>query len=45
MAEIAVDLVMRAIRERKAGHEPKLVDHLVTYSLVKRQSVAALKAD
>jgi LacI family transcriptional regulator len=45
MAEIAVDLILQAIRERKAGREPKLVDHLVTYSLVKRQSAAALKAD
>jgi LacI family transcriptional regulator len=44
MAEIAVDLLMRAIKEIKAGREPKLVDHLVTYSLVKRQSAAALKA-
>jgi LacI family transcriptional regulator len=45
MAEIAVDLLVRTIRERKAGREPKLVDHLVTYSLVKRQSAAATKAD
>ena len=44
MAEIAVDLAMRGIKERKAGQEPKLVDHLVTYSLVKRQSAAAPKA-
>jgi LacI family transcriptional regulator len=43
MAEIAVDLLTRAVRELKAGHEPKLVDHLVTYSLVKRQSAAAPK--
>ncbi|HEY0281577.1 MAG TPA: LacI family DNA-binding transcriptional regulator [Rhizomicrobium sp.] len=43
MAEVAVDLVMRAVRERRAGREPKLVDHLVTYSLVKRQSAGILK--
>ena len=41
MAEIAVDLVVRAIRLRKSGVEAKPVDHLVTYSLVKRQSAAA----
>jgi LacI family transcriptional regulator len=45
MAEVAIDLVMRAIKERKAGREPKLVDHLVTYSLVKRQSAATPKVD
>ena len=44
MAEIALDLVMRAIKESKAGREPKLVDHLVDHSLIKRQSAAAPKA-
>ena len=43
MAEIAIDLVLRAIKENKAGREPKLVDHLVEYSLIKRQSAAAPK--
>jgi LacI family transcriptional regulator len=41
MAEIALDLVVRHIREFKAGKDPKPVDHLVTHSLVKRQSAAA----
>ena len=41
MAEIAVDLLVREIRQRKSGVECKPVDHLVTYSLVKRQSAAA----
>lgn len=40
MAEIALDLVVREIRHRKAGNEPKPVDHLVTHSLIKRQSAA-----
>ena len=43
MAEIAIDLVMRAIKEIKAGREPKLVDHLVDHSLIKRQSAVAPK--
>jgi len=43
MAEVAIDLVMRAIKEIKAGREPKLVDHLVDHSLIKRQSAAAPK--
>jgi LacI family transcriptional regulator len=42
MAEIALDLVVRAIRhQKKSGVRSKPVDHLVTYSLVKRQSAAA----
>ena len=41
MAEIALDLVVRHIREVKIGKEPKPVDHLVTHALVKRQSVAS----
>ena len=45
MAEIAVDLVVQAIRRRKSGVEAKPVDHLVTYSLVKRQSAAAPRAE
>jgi LacI family transcriptional regulator len=43
MAEIAIDLVLRAIKENKIGREPKLVDHLVEHSLIKRQSAAAPK--
>jgi LacI family transcriptional regulator, galactose operon repressor len=44
MAEIALDLVVRAIRSNKRnGPELKPVDHLVTYSLVKRQSATAPK--
>jgi len=43
MAEIALDLVIRAIRERKNGLDLKPVDYLVAYSLVKRQSAAAPK--
>jgi LacI family transcriptional regulator len=45
MAEIALDMVIRAIRhQRKAGAMPKPADHLVGHALVKRQSVAAPKA-
>jgi len=45
MAEVALDLVVRAIRTtKKNGGEAKPVDHLVTYSLVKRGSAAAPKA-
>jgi LacI family transcriptional regulator len=41
MAEIALDLVMRTIRSnKKNGGQTKPVDHLVTYSLVKRGSAA-----
>lgn len=41
MAEIALDLAVRAIRKhKKTGVETKPVDHLVAYSLVKRQSAA-----
>ena len=43
MAEIAIDLIVRIIRNRKSGADPKPVDHLVTYSLVKRQSAGLLK--
>ncbi len=43
MAEIALDLVVRAIRQRKAGSEPVPVDHLVMHALVKRQSAAPPK--
>lgn len=43
MAEIALDLVIRAIRSRKNGQASKPIDHLVTYSLVKRRSTAAPK--
>lgn len=38
MAEIALDMAVRSIRKRRAGTIPKPVDHLVAYSLVKRQS-------
>ena len=46
MAEIALDLIVRAIRSQKRnGEQPmKPVDHLVTYSLVKRSSAAAPKS-
>lgn len=41
MAEIALDLIVQAIRNHKrAGGEAKPVDHLVTYSLIKRSSAA-----
>ncbi|HUO99158.1 MAG TPA: LacI family DNA-binding transcriptional regulator [Rhizomicrobium sp.] len=45
MAEIALDLILREIRSsRRNGNTPmKPVDHLVTYSLVKRSSAAAPK--
>jgi len=43
MAEVAINLVLRAIKEIKAGREPKLVDHLVDHSLIKRQSAVAPK--
>jgi LacI family transcriptional regulator len=44
MAEVALDLVMRAIRSNKKNSgESKPVDHMVTYSLVKRSSAAAPK--
>ena len=47
MAEIALDLIVRAIRsQKKNGDGPmKPVDHLVTYSLVKRSSAAAPKGE
>ena len=47
MAEIALDLIVRAIRSHKRhGDEPmKPVDHLVSYSLVKRSSAAAPKGE
>lgn len=42
MAEIALDLVVQAIRNSKrGGSETKAVDHLVTYSLIKRGSAAS----
>ena len=48
-SELAVGRVASLVEglasERKAGREPELVDHLVTYSLVKRQSAAVPKAD
>jgi len=46
MAEIALDLIIRAIRSKKrnGGQPMKPVDHLVTYSLVKRNSAAAPKS-
>jgi LacI family transcriptional regulator len=40
MAEIALDLIVRHVRDVKLGNEPKPVDHLVTHSLIKRQSAA-----
>ncbi|MDE2183493.1 MAG: LacI family DNA-binding transcriptional regulator [Alphaproteobacteria bacterium] len=41
MAEIALDMVVRAIRHlRKNGALPKPTDHLVAHALVTRQSVA-----
>lgn len=43
MAEIAVDLIVQAIRNNKRNGEVKSVDHLVTYTLVKRGSAAAPK--
>lgn len=44
MAEIALDLIVRAIRtHKKNGGESKPVDHLVNYSLVKRASAASPK--
>lgn len=44
MAEIALDLVVRAIRKTRAGGEPKAVDHLVAYSMVKRGSAGPAPA-
>jgi LacI family transcriptional regulator len=41
MAEIALDLAVRAVRKQRAGIATKPVDHLVTYSLVKRQSAVS----
>ena len=42
MAEIAIDLIVQAIRSSKRnGGEAKPVDHLVTYTLVKRGSAGA----
>jgi LacI family transcriptional regulator len=38
MAEIAIDLAVRAVRKRRTNAVVKPVDHLVSYSLVKRQS-------
>lgn len=46
MAEIALDLIVQAIRShKKNGGETKSVDHLVTYTLIKRGSAAAPKPD
>jgi len=46
MAEIAIDLIVRAIRSHKRNGETpmKPVDHLVTYSLIKRGSAASPKS-
>ena len=42
MAEVALDLIVQAIRSHKRnGGETKSVDHLVTYSLIKRGSAAS----
>lgn len=42
MAEIAIDLIVQAIRSSKRnGGEAKPVDHLVTYTLIKRGSAGA----
>lgn len=41
MAEVALDLAVRAVRKIRTGGEPKAIDHLVAYSLVKRGSAAA----
>ena len=44
MAEVAIDLIVQAIRNHKrSGGEAKSVDHLVTYSLIKRGSAASPK--
>lgn len=40
MAEVAIDLVCRAVRKIRSGCEPKSTDHLVAYSMVRRGSVA-----
>jgi LacI family transcriptional regulator len=44
MAEHALELLMRAIRKLRAGGEPKPVDQLVAYSLMKRGSAATRKS-
>jgi LacI family transcriptional regulator len=43
MAEIALDLAVRAIRKRQLGGDTKPADHLVVYSLVERSSTAPAK--
>ncbi|MGB8600701.1 MAG: LacI family DNA-binding transcriptional regulator [Rhizomicrobium sp.] len=41
MAEVAIELVVRAVRKLRSGTEPKAVDHLVAYAMVKRGSTVA----
>lgn len=38
MAEVALDLAVRAIRKVRAGGEAKMIDHQVAYAMVKRGS-------
>lgn len=43
MAEAAIDIAVRAIRRLRSGGEPKALDHLVDYAMVRRGSAVAPK--